>query len=94
MVKPLLNNNYLIQKIQTNYTQILHRIRLKPCPTDKSLADKPVLPKDYIPDNEVDVFHDGLYAQARQSNSEEFTTVHNTPFQAEPTVTIPDSPEE
>ena len=43
---------------------------------------------------EVDVFHDDLYAQAWQSNSEDFTTIPNIPFQAEPTVTIPESPEE
>ena len=50
IVNVLPNNNYLIRKLQTNSTQIFHRIRLKPCPTDKSLPDKPVLPKDYIPD--------------------------------------------
>ena len=33
VVKTLPNNNYLIRKLQTNKTQILHRIRLKPCPT-------------------------------------------------------------
>ena len=89
VVKVLPNNNYLIRKLQKNYTQILHRIRLKRCPTDK-----PVLPKDYIPDEEVDVFHDDLYAQAWQSTSEDFTTVPNPPFQIEPTVTVPESLEE
>ena len=43
--------------------------------------------KDYIPHKEVDVFH------AWQSNSEDFATIPNIPFQAEPTVTIPESPE-
>ena len=93
IVKVLPNNNYLIRKLQTNYTQILHRIRLKPCPTDKSLPDKPVLPKDYTPDKEVDVFHDDLYAQAWQSNFDEYTST-TPPFQTEPTITIPESHED
>ena len=94
VVKTLPNNNYLIRKLQTKFTQILHRIRLKPCPTDKPLPDKPVLPKEFIPDKEVDVFHDDLYAQAWQSNSEDFTPTPNTPLQKEPTVTFPDPPED
>ena len=93
IVKVLPNNNYLIRKLQTNYTQILHRIRLKPCPTDKSLPDKPVLPKDYTPDKEVDVFHDDLYTQAWQSNFDDYTST-TPPFQTEPTITIPESPDD
>ena len=69
-------------------------IRLKPCPTDKPLPDKPVLPKDYLPDKEVDVLHDDLYAQAWQSYSEYFTPIPNPPSQTEPTVTIPVPPED
>ena len=94
VVKVLPNNNYLIRKLQTKYTQILHRIRLKPCPTDKPLPDKHILPKDYIPDKEVDVFHDDLYAQTWQSNSEDFAETPSTSYQKEPTITIPESPEE
>ena len=94
VVKVLPNNNYLIRKLQTNYTQILHRIRLKPCPTDKPLPDKHILPKDYIPDKEVDVFHDDLYAQTWQSNSEDFAETPSTSYQKEPTITILESPEE
>ena len=40
VVKVLPNNNYLIRKLQTNYTQILHRILLKSCSTDKPLPKK------------------------------------------------------
>ena len=79
IVKVLPNNNYLIRKLQTNYTQILHRIRLKTCPTDKSFPDKPVLPKDYTPDKEVDVFHDYLYTQAWQSNFDDYTSTTPLP---------------
>ena len=93
VVKVLPNNNYLIRKLQTKFTQILHSIRLKPCPTDKPLPDKPVLPKDYIPDKEGDVFHDDLFAQAWQSNTEDLTPIPNTPSQTEPTVTIPEPSE-
>ena len=96
VVKVLPNNNYLIRKLPTKFTQILHRIRLRPCPTDKPLPDKPVLPKDYLPDKEVDVFHDDLYAQAWQSNSaiKDFTPMPNPPCQTEPTVTIPEPSED
>ena len=52
------------------------------------------MPKDYIPNKEEEIFHDDLYAQAWQSDSEDFTTIPSTPFQAEPTVTIPETPEE
>ena len=89
-----MNNNYLIRKLQTKSTQILHRIRLKACPTDKPLPDKPVLRKDYLPDKEVDVFHDDLYVQAWQSDSKDFTPIPNPPFQTEPTVTMPEPPED
>ena len=94
VVKVLPNNNYLIRKLQTNHTQILHRFRLKPCPTDKTLPEKHVLPKDYIPDKELDVFHDDLYAQAWQSDSEELAETPSTSFQTEPTIAIPESPKE
>ena len=94
VVKVLPNNHYLIHKLQTKFTQIPHRIRLKPCPTDKPLPDKPVLPKDYIPDKEVDVFHDDLYAHAWRSNSEDFIPIPNTPFNTKPTVMTPASPED
>ena len=39
VVKTLPNNKYLIRKLQTNKTQSLHRIRMKPCPTKDRLPD-------------------------------------------------------
>ena len=52
------------------------------------------MPKDFIPDKEVDVFHDDLYSQEWQSDSEDFAETHSTSFQSELTITIPESPEE
>ena len=80
IVKTLPNNNYLIRKLQTNKTQILHRIRLKPCPTKGRLPDIQVQTKDFQPDNEVEILHDDLYALAWQSGFEHFvmTPEHNT----------------
>ena len=72
VVKTLPNNNYLIRKLQTNKTQILHRIRLKPCPTKNRLPDIQVQTKDSQPDNEVEILHDDLYALAWQSGFEHF----------------------
>ena len=91
IVKTLPNNNYLIRKLQTNKTQILHRIRLKPCPTKGRLPDIQVQTKDFQPDNEVEILHDDLYALAWQSGFEHFvmTPEHNT--HSEPTIISTDT---
>ena len=73
-MKTLPNNNYLICKLQTNTTQILHRIRLKPCPTKDRLPDIQVQFKEFQPDDEVEILHDDLYALAWQSGFEHFVT--------------------
>ena len=77
VVKTLPNNNYLVRKLQTNKTQILHRIRLKPCPTKNRLPDIQVQTKDFQPDDEVEILHDDLYALAWQSGFEHFVMTHN-----------------
>ena len=91
IVKTLPNNNYLIRKLQTNKTQILHRIRLKPCRTKGRLPDIQVQTKDFQPDNEVEILHDDLYALAWQSGFEHFvmTPEHNT--HSEPTIISTDT---
>ena len=65
IVKTLPNNTYPIRKLQANKTQILHRIRLKPCPTKDRLPDIQVQTKDFQPDNEVEILHD-IDRQRRQ----------------------------
>ena len=91
IVKTLPNKNYLIRKLQTNKTQILHRIRLKPCPTKDRLPDIQVQTKDFQQYNDVEILHDDLYALAWQSGFEHFvmTPEHNT--NNEPTIISTDS---
>ena len=91
IVKTFLNNNYLIRKLQTNKTQILHRIRLKPCPTKDRLPDIQVQTKDFQPDNEVEILHDDLYALAWQSGFEHFVMTPERNAYSEPTIISTDS---
>ena len=66
VVKALPNNNYLIRKLQTNLTQILHRIRLRPFASSHKLPDISVSPKDFQQETEVIIQHDDLFAMAWQ----------------------------
>ena len=68
MVKTLPNNNYLIRKLQTNLTQILHTIKLRPFTSSHKLPDISIPSKDFQQDNEVAIQHDDLYALAWQEN--------------------------
>ena len=67
VVKTLPNNNYLIRKLQKNFTQILHRIRLRPFASSHKLPDLTVPPKDFQQDTEVANMM--TYSQTRGKNS-------------------------
>ena len=58
------NNNYLVRKIGTNKTQILHRKRLRQFTPRQTIPDIPVTPREWQPDPEVIIKHDDLYARA------------------------------
>ena len=62
--KVLPNNNYVVRKIGTNKTQILHRMRLRQFTPRQPIPDTPVTPREWQPDPEVIIKHDGLYAGA------------------------------
>ena len=47
VVKTLPNNNYLVRKLQTNLTQIQHRIRLRQFTSPHKLPDISTPPKDF-----------------------------------------------
>ena len=69
VVKTLPNNIYLIRKLQTNFTQILQRIRLRPFTSSHKLPDISVPPKDFqqdTEDTEVAIQHDDLFAMTWQ----------------------------
>ena len=58
------NNNYLVRKIGTNKTQILHRMRIRQFTPRQPVPDTPVTPRKWQPDPEVIIKHDDLYARA------------------------------
>ena len=62
--KALPNNNYLVRKIGTNKTQLLHRMRMRQFTPRQPPADITVKPQDYKSDPEVNINHDDLYARA------------------------------
>ena len=62
--KVLPNNNYVVRKIGTNKTQILHRMRLRQFTPRQPKPDIPVTPREWQPDPEVIIKHDDLYARA------------------------------
>jgi len=62
--KVLPNNNYVVRKIGTNKTQILHRMRLRQFTPRQPIPDIPVTPREWQPDPEVIIKHDDLYARA------------------------------
>ena len=61
--KVLPNNNYLVRKIGTNKTQILHRMRLRQITPRQPLSDIPVTQREWQPDPEVVNTHDDLYVR-------------------------------
>ena len=62
--KALPNNNYLVRKIGTNKTQVLHRMKMRHFTPRQPPADITVKPQDYKSDPEVSLNHDDLYARA------------------------------
>ena len=62
--KVLPNNNYVVRKIGTNKTQILHRMRLRQFTPRQPIPDISVTPREWQPDPEVTIKHDDLYARA------------------------------
>ena len=62
--KALPNNNYLVQKLETNETQVLHCMRLQLCTPRQPIPDVQTTSHDWKPDPEVIIKHDDLYARA------------------------------
>ena len=62
--KVLPNNNYLVRKIGTNKTQILHQMRLRQSTPRQPIPYTPVTPREWQPDPKVIIKHDDLYARA------------------------------
>ena len=62
--KVLPNNNYVVCKIGTNKTQVLHRMRLRQFTPHQPIPDTSVTPREWQSDPEVIIKHDDLYARA------------------------------
>ena len=62
--KVLPNYNYLVRKIGTNKTQVLHRMRMRQFIPRQAPADIPAKPQEYKSDPEMSLNHDDLYATA------------------------------
>ena len=69
--KVLTNNNYVVRKIGTNKTQILHRRRLRQFTPRQQLSDILVSQHEWQPDPEVVITHDDLYARAWECEYDE-----------------------
>ena len=69
--KVLPNKIYLVRKIGTNKTQILHRMRLRQITPRQPIPDIPITPRKWQPDPEVVITHDDLYARAWECEYDE-----------------------
>ena len=69
--KVLPNNNYLVRKIGTNKTQVLHRMRMRQFTPCQPPAHITVKPQEYKSDPEVSLNHDDLYARAWECDYEQ-----------------------
>ena len=69
--KVLPNNNYLVRKIGTNKTEVLHWMRMRQFTPREPPADITVKPQEKKSDLEVSLNHDDLYARAWEYDFEQ-----------------------
>ena len=69
--KILPNNNYLVRKIGTNKTEVLHRMRMRQFTPRQPPAEIQVKPQEHKSDPEVSLNHDDLYARAWEYDYEQ-----------------------
>ena len=62
------NNIYVVRKLRTNKTQLLHQIRLEKFTPQASIADILVHEAGWQKDERMRVAHDDLFAQLRNTN--------------------------
>ena len=65
------NNNYLLRKIGTNKTQVLHRMRMRQFTPRQPPVDIQVKPQEYKSDPEVSLNHDDLDARTWEYDFEQ-----------------------
>ena len=69
--KLLPNNNYLVRKIATNKTQVLHRMRMSQFTPRQPPVYIRITPQEYKRDPVVGLKHDDLYARAWECDYEQ-----------------------
>ena len=69
--KVLTNNTYLVRKIGTNRTQVIHRLRLRQFTPRQPIPDIPITPREWQPYPEVVITHDDLCARAWECEYDE-----------------------
>ena len=69
--KVLPNNNYVVRKIGTNKTQVLHRMRLHQFTPRQPPADIRIARHELKPDPDVSLKHDKLYSRAWEYDYEQ-----------------------
>ena len=96
VVKVLSNNNYVVRRTGTRYTQTLHRIRLRLYAPNQKIPDVTVRRENYLPDPEVKTTHNDWYAQACETEFGEVLFGNTTENTIEETATteITDQEEE
>ena len=85
------NNRYLVSKIGTNETQVLHRMRLRQFAPHQPLPDIQIIPREWKPDTEVIIKYDDLYARAWECEYEKaiFDSNYNNPVSpSSPEITV------
>ena len=76
--KVLPNDNYIVRKLNSNKTQILHRIRLRKYEPNTDLQD--VRPEGNLqPDDEIVIPQDDLYVITWETNFEDFASTRRQP---------------
>ena len=66
--KVLPNNKYIVRRLGTNKTQLLHRIRLRKLTPQAPLADIFVRENDWQKADQMPITNDDLYAQSWNTN--------------------------
>ena len=87
VVKVLSNNNYVVRRTGTRYTQALHSIRLRLYAPNQRVLDVTFRGEDYLRDPEVKTTHNSWYAQAWETGFEEVLFGTPTENASEATIT-------
>ena len=66
--KVLPNNNYIVRRVNTKFTQILHRIRLRRWVPKNPIQDIRVKENEWVEDTGIAVAQDDLYAISWETN--------------------------